>query len=352
MMTFSQLKAIADALEAKAGASTTANQTETGFWKRIAIALETLTGTSSAANDNINGYMRRAALAIESYAGISSSGKPEHHEAYLARIATAFETKNGSSYLGSVENRLVQGSSNLSTAFTPASLSPAVWYDPSDLSTLFQSGTRASPGAAVTTVGQTVGLILDKSGNQFDLTQATASSRPTYQVDGNGKPHLLFDGVDDRLSSGGATIGGNTHTIGAAALATAASKFLWTVAVSATDKYALEPSNSAGVSAIHHTNASTTAKTSSTGIDTAQVLLATIDKVTPATSMRVNSAAQSGTLGTAASSTVGSILGASTGVTALFTGRFYGLVDILRTLTNTERGNLETWLGAKCGLTL
>jgi hypothetical protein len=86
------------------------------------------------------------------------------------------------------------------------------WFDPSDLSTIFQSGTRASPGTPVSAVNDPVGLILDKSGNHLDLSQATSTKRPTYQVDGNGFGYLQSDGVDDFLSSATAT-SGNVQTV-------------------------------------------------------------------------------------------------------------------------------------------
>jgi hypothetical protein len=44
--------------------------------------------------------------------------------------------------------------------FSPLSLSPVVWYDPSDMSTLFQDALGVTQ---VTAAGQTVGLMLDKS---------------------------------------------------------------------------------------------------------------------------------------------------------------------------------------------
>ena len=73
------------------------------------------------------------------------------------------------------------------------------WLDISDEATLFQTGTRVAPGVPVTAIGEPVGLVLDKSGNQSDFTQAAAASRPTYQIDDDGFPYLLFDGVDDFL---------------------------------------------------------------------------------------------------------------------------------------------------------
>lgn len=53
------------------------------------------------------------------------------------------------------------------------------WYDTSDFSTLFQDSAGTTP---VTTVGQPVGLILDKSGNGKHATQATAASRPVLSA--------------------------------------------------------------------------------------------------------------------------------------------------------------------------
>jgi len=72
---------------------------------------------------------------------------------------------------------------------------PGVWYDPSDLTTLFQDTAGTTP---VTTAGQTVALMLDKSGNDLHATQATAAARPEYQTDGT-LHWLEFDGVDDYM---------------------------------------------------------------------------------------------------------------------------------------------------------
>jgi hypothetical protein len=84
-------------------------------------------------------------------------------------------------------------------AFTPAALfangEGGAWYDPSDLSTMFQNSDGT---VAVTADGDPVGYIADKSGNGFHATQATAAARPTYKTSG-GLHWLLFDGVDDYL---------------------------------------------------------------------------------------------------------------------------------------------------------
>lgn len=54
-----------------------------------------------------------------------------------------------------------------------------VWYDPSDFSTMFQDAAGTIP---VTTVGQAVGRILDKSGRGNHATQTTDTKRPVLSA--------------------------------------------------------------------------------------------------------------------------------------------------------------------------
>jgi len=90
----------------------------------------------------------------------------------------------------------------IAAIFSPLSLfstgAQGAWYDPSDLTTLFQDSAGTTP---VTAVGQPVGLVLDKSGRGNNAFQVTAASRPLLQQDSNGYYHLLFDGVDDWLQT-------------------------------------------------------------------------------------------------------------------------------------------------------
>lgn len=68
-------------------------------------------------------------------------------------------------------------------AFSPASLFAAgeqgVWYDPSDLTTLFQDSAGTTP---VTAVEQPVGRMLDKSGRNNHATQSTSAARPVLSA--------------------------------------------------------------------------------------------------------------------------------------------------------------------------
>lgn len=86
-----------------------------------------------------------------------------------------------------------------SDVFSPANLSGLIaWYDPSDLSTLFQDAAMTTP---VSIAGDPVGAILDKSGNEYHAVQNSTSACPTYQTDGV-RHWLHFDGVNDVLNAG------------------------------------------------------------------------------------------------------------------------------------------------------
>lgn len=86
-------------------------------------------------------------------------------------------------------------------SFDPATLfqagQPGGWYDPSDLSTLWQDSAGTLP---VTAAGQPVGRIADKSGNGKHLTQSASANCPTLQFDSKGNAYLSFDGVAAYLS--------------------------------------------------------------------------------------------------------------------------------------------------------
>lgn len=85
--------------------------------------------------------------------------------------------------------------------FTPlfANNKQGFFYDPNDLTTMFQDTVGTVP---VTGVGQPVGLILDKSGRNNHAYQTTSASRPILRQDAvTGAYYLEFDGVDDSLQT-------------------------------------------------------------------------------------------------------------------------------------------------------
>lgn len=105
-MLASALEAVADALETAAGATTSANPTETGRWKRIAAASETLAAATTVANASLFGYMKRAAVALESIAGTDGTAENSNYYGYMKRTVDALEVQ-GEVGVGSWEHRLV-----------------------------------------------------------------------------------------------------------------------------------------------------------------------------------------------------------------------------------------------------
>jgi hypothetical protein len=79
-----------------------------------------------------------------------------------------------------------------------------LWYGPSDMASLFQDSTGATP---VTAVGQPVGKISDKSGRGNHAIQATAAARPVLAA---SPATLTYDGIDDGTAT--ATFAAGTLT--------------------------------------------------------------------------------------------------------------------------------------------
>ena len=84
-----------------------------------------------------------------------------------------------------------------SSEFSPLDLfaggKQGVWYDLSDKSTLFQDVAGTIP---VTTDGDPVGTVLDKSDNNNHATQTVSAARPVYK---DNPARLSLDKVDDAI---------------------------------------------------------------------------------------------------------------------------------------------------------
>jgi hypothetical protein len=106
---------------------------------------------------------------------------------------------------GLVDARLLQ-------AFAPRLISGLkLWLDFGDLTTLYQS---AAPGNPVTADAQTIGLALDKSGNENHAYQGTTAARPLWKASQlNGYGGAQFDASDDLLMLV-AAISANPATVG------------------------------------------------------------------------------------------------------------------------------------------
>lgn len=248
--------------------------------------------------------------------------------------------------------------------FSPLSLFAAsevgAWYDPSDLTTMFQDSAGTTP---VTADGQPVGKILDKSGRGNHASQATAAARPLYKTDGTYS-WLQFDGVDDSLSTAaidftstdkmsvfsGNYFANNTGNQSVTALSSdpdavagsfrydrnvATSRLqLGSVGVRLLSSYALSSPiksvssqsyrfDSGGSIALRHNGAA--------------VILTPVvtDAITPR--MFANS---------------GLFIGSQGGTSSLFNGNVYSLIVRGALSTTQEITDTETWVAAKTGVTL
>lgn len=82
-------------------------------------------------------------------------------------------------------------------SFSPLSLSPALWLDASDASTLYQS----NGGAAAAADGDPVGCWLDKSGNARHLTQTSGTNKPLLKLSvKNSRNGVQFNGTSAYLN--------------------------------------------------------------------------------------------------------------------------------------------------------
>lgn len=245
-------------------------------------------------------------------------------------------------------------------AFNPLSLFAAgeqgVWYDPSDLSTLFQDAAGTVP---VTAAGQPVGRMLDKSGRGNHATQSTDANRPTLQIDGGGRYNLVCDGSNDGMVTSNVNFSATdnfTLFAGARKVSNAATGILVELGNSSFNKFWLGvPGNTsnfdifnAAGSIAQNVRASNSAPFSAVYTCSANISGASI-------SGAVNGAVMptvSGTnLGTGNFSNSQIFLFRRGGTTFPFNGNFYGLILRGSASTADQITNAERWMAAKTGVT-
>lgn len=231
--------------------------------------------------------------------------------------------------------------------------------DPAALGSLSQDDAGSVP---VTAAGQPVGLVRDMSGGAVVLSQATASKRPTLQIDGAGRPYLQFDGVDDILATTAFAWGSDAVTMCAAvtnegdpivagvyvAFGGASISAPWYSVVNAGSggAYGARSRGSTGL-----VSANSAPYANETAVLTQQSKVSTDTLVMRRNGVQVASAATdqgSGTYGTQPL-----YVGAGGPATSNpMAGRIYGLVAVNRLLTGPELAFAERWLAHKCGVTL
>lgn len=89
-----------------------------------------------------------------------------------------------------------------SAGLNPLSLSPALWLDASDASTLYD----ATTGGSLTAADGVIARFEDKSGNARHMTQGTGISQPLRKTAvQNGRDVIRFDGSNDFMSIASST---------------------------------------------------------------------------------------------------------------------------------------------------
>jgi hypothetical protein len=255
--------------------------------------------------------------------------------------------------------------------FLPSNLFAAsekgVWYDPGDITTLFQDTAGTIP---VTASGQTVALMLDKSGNGINATQSDATKRPTFTIyPGTEYGYLNFDGTNDFMVTGNLTFA-----------ATSVSTITATVGVQVDtgatgSRIVIELGTDTSISnGSFYITAPSTAGDHSFGLRGDAFITAVVANVNPSDDIltaqlnigaatkelelipRLNGVVKSGAgitwsgdanAGTGTFGTKAMYIGARAGTSLFFKGKFYGMVVRGATSSASEITNTEAWVTAR-----
>lgn len=223
------------------------------------------------------------------------------------------------------------------------------YYDPSDLSTLFQDSAMTTP---VTATGDPVGAMMDKSGNVRHLLQSTSAARPVYRTDGtfhwlefNGTSQWMLAADLDFPADHTIVIGAQHDTgIGAEYLYGLGVITAWAIRMQNGDYGAL--TDASGWSNL------TTDPTQDT--TTKHVLSLLYDKSASITPYWNGGVLTASGLPVTSTPSGGFTLGS--GETDVWSGgwngNFYGGAGINRLLTAGERGTFENFAASRAGVTL
>jgi len=253
-------------------------------------------------------------------------------------------------------------------AFSPLSLFAAgeqgFWYDPSDLSTLFQDAAGTVP---VTSVEQPVGRMLDKSGRGNHATQSTAGFRRILRVDANGKYYLAHTGSTTEMRTGSVNMTGTDKMsvfVGVKKLSNAVEVFFEQSADSNTNSGAMYFSTGAdagvtGYASLSRGNAAANANQAATFSMTSNpdlaVLSVTHDIAGDRSAIRRNGVSGASALGDKGAGNFGNypfFLFNRNGFQLQSTGDFYGLIVRGAMSGDAQISSTERWLADKTGVTM
>lgn len=248
------------------------------------------------------------------------------------------------------------------TGFSPTVLFAAgeqgAWFDPSDLMTLYQDVGGTVP---VTAPGQSVALMLDKSGRGSHASQATAAARPTYQIDASGRGYLAFDGVDDFMvtpsinftSTDKMTVFAGVRKLSGAAVGMVCELGTDTNTINGSF-YVTAPLNTGTGHSGCAARGTATVSVGASGwpAPASGVLTLLADILAPYTKHRRNGSQVAQYLGSVGSGTFASLplyIGMRAGTSLPFNGNIYGLIARGAASDAVQIANTEAWLNNKTG---
>ena len=234
------------------------------------------------------------------------------------------------------------------------------FYDPNDLSTMYQDAAGAIP---VTDVGQPVGLIRDKSGRNNHAFQTNSASRPILRKNAvTGANYLEFDGSDDFLQSNNIDFTATDKVslfTGVRRLSDAGvsiiAEFSTNSVLNTNSFYLVALSNSA--LQFNSRGSGNSATTSSQRFPApAPVVISSVGDISGKVSkIRANSGGYAVNVGDQGTGNYGNYplyIGRRGGVALQFNGHIYGLIGIGKLVSDNEIVNIEKELAKRVGVTL
>jgi hypothetical protein len=261
---------------------------------------------------------------------------------------------------GPLATPLQRALTSVGRGFHPASLfgatTPGVVYDLADASSLFQDSAATQP---VTTAGQLIGRVNDKSGRGNHATQGTTASKLVWQT-----TYGQCDGVDDWLQTGSIDFTGTDKVTVIAGIRKESDAAIGAVFELSTNSggnsgtFALFAPNGAGVAGyggrVRGTAEAFPAVSSVAAPNTAVVSLLG-DIAGDVSTIRYNGASAqtlNTDLGTGNFGNYSLYIGRRAGSSLPFNGRIYRLIVIGRALTASELSQAERWSAQPMGIAL
>lgn len=249
--------------------------------------------------------------------------------------------------------------------FDPATLfasgEAGVWYDPSDLTTMWSDVAATVQTVAVLegstpTTANLVAQIDDKSGNGNHATQGTEAHRPVLRVTSGGLYYLEFDGSDDRMvfsqvtSVSGAScfMGVKFDTISTNSLIYEGSYPILAYTASFVQDFSLGART--GAASLYAEDGATNLELRSTPIGTSNPYVITGFSSSSGSGIRLDGGATVTGAGTRDDLIVRAL--GRDSPSRLFNGNLYGVIFRGVTSTATEISNTETYLANRSGVTL